>query len=69
MPRKVSSKPEIGAIGTINRDSIYQPDGSLINSWGGLLYSLKYLCDGEAGRILPVVNVGRDSYRPVMNKR
>jgi len=66
MPRKLSTNHKIGVVGTINRDTIYQPDGGRVESWGGLLYNLKYLCDGAAGEIVPVVNVGRDGFRPIM---
>ncbi len=66
MPRNRSTKPKIGVIGTINRDTIYRHDGSAVESWGGLLYSIKYLCDESVGEIIPVVNLGRDAYEPVM---
>jgi sugar/nucleoside kinase (ribokinase family) len=65
MPPKGYAKHKIGAIGTINRDTIYQPDGSRIESWGGLLYSLKYLCEAGMAKIFPVVNIGRDSFRSI----
>jgi hypothetical protein len=67
MPPKISTKPEIGVVGTINRDTIYQPGGGKVESWGGLLYNLKYLCESRASRVIPVVNVGRDSFRPIMD--
>jgi len=66
MPPAKSAKIEIGAIGTINRDTIYQPDGGKVESWGGLLYSLKWVGDNDSVTVIPVVNVGRDSYRQVM---
>lgn len=66
MPQSRYTKADIGAIGTINRDTIYQPDGGEVESWGGLLYNLKYLCKAGVGEIIPVVNVGRDSFRAIM---
>ncbi len=66
MPHKRSTRPKIGVVGTINRDTIYRHDGSAVDSWGGLLYSIKYLCDGSVGEIIPVVNLGSDAYAPVM---
>ncbi len=66
MPRNRSTKAKIGVIGTINRDTIYRHDGSAVVSWGGLLYSIKSLCDESVGDITPVVNLGRDAHDPVM---
>lgn len=66
MPRNRSTKPNIGLVGTINRDTIYRPDGSAVESWGGLLYSIKYLCDESVGDIVPTVNLGNDAHDPVM---
>jgi hypothetical protein len=67
MPRKIYTKPDIGVVGTINRDTIYQPDGGKVESWGGLLYNLKYLCESREAQIIPVVNIGHDSFKPIMN--
>lgn len=66
MPPMKSSGPEIGVIGTINRDTIHRADGSTVTSWGGLLYSLKYLSERGRGTIVPVVNAGRDGYDRIM---
>lgn len=66
MPRNESIEPKIGVVGTINRDTIYRHDGSAVESWGGLLYSIKYLGGESVGEIIPVVNLGRDAYGPVM---
>ena len=66
MPPKPYTETKIGAVGTINRDTIYQPDGGRIESWGGLLYNVRYLCGSAIGEIIPVVNIGRDCFRPVM---
>ncbi|MCP4568268.1 MAG: carbohydrate kinase family protein [FCB group bacterium] len=60
MPRRKFSEIKIGVIGTINRDTIYQADGSVVKSWGGILYNIKYLCEAGKAIILPVVNIGRD---------
>lgn len=65
MPPNPFSRSKIGAVGTINRDTIYQPDGGKVESWGGLLYNLKYLCDSAEAEIIPVINVGSDSFRQV----
>jgi adenosine kinase len=67
MPRRKSTDLKIGAVGTINRDTIYQPDGGKVESWGGLLYSLKYLCEGAVGEVIPVVNIGRDGFGSIWN--
>jgi len=69
MPRGVSIKPRIGVAGTINRDTIFLHGGRTVESWGGLLYSIKYLSDqvDPVGRILPVVNLGDDAFEPVMD--
>lgn len=67
MPRNRSTKAKIGVVGTINRDTIYRHDGTAVESWGGLLYSIKYLCDEAVGMIVPAVNLGRDAYEPVMS--
>ena len=62
-PEKSSGKNStVGVIGTINRDTIYHPDGRRIDSWGGLLYSLKYLNDHSGAKILPAINVGSDCF-------
>ena len=67
MPRNRSTGSKIGVIGTINRDTIYRHDGSAVESWGGLLYSIKYLCDETAGEIVPVVKIGKDACDPIMS--
>lgn len=66
MPPAKFTENKIGAIGTINRDTIYQPGGGQVESWGGLLYNLKYLCEGGVGTIIPAVNIGRDSFKPII---
>ena len=66
MPPHRSIKNKIGVVGTINRDTIHQPDGGKVESWGGLLYNLTILCTMGQARIIPVVNIGRDSHKPVM---
>lgn len=67
MPRNRSIKAKIGVVGTINRDTIYRHDGTAVESWGGLLYSIKYLCDEAVAMIIPAVNVGHDAHEPVMS--
>jgi sugar/nucleoside kinase (ribokinase family) len=67
MPQNRSIKTKIGVVGTINRDTIYRHDGTDVESWGGLLYSIKNLCDESVGIIIPAVNLGRDAYKPVMS--
>jgi sugar/nucleoside kinase (ribokinase family) len=66
MPRRRLSPFKIGVVGTINRDTIFLPDGTAVESWGGLLYSLKYLCNDGRAQIIPAVNVGADAYGSVM---
>lgn len=67
MPRPASTKKrKIGVIGTINRDTIYLPGGGSIESWGGLLYTLEYLCRAESVIVQPAVNIGRDHLTPIM---
>lgn len=66
MPRSASIKAKIGVVGTINRDTIFLPGDKVIESWGGLLYSIKYVSDHAGCMVLPVVNVGTDAYRQVM---
>lgn len=67
MPRAMSSDPRIGVIGTINRDTIRRADGSTVTSWGGLLYSLKYLSEQGRATIVPVVNAGCDSHDRIID--
>lgn len=66
MPPKSSSPYKVGVIGTINRDTIYYPDGGIVNSWGGILYSLKYLCQTKNIQVCPAVNVGYDCFDDIM---
>jgi hypothetical protein len=65
MPRKRSLRHRVGVIGTINRDTILRRDGSRINSYGGVLYNLKYLCKSKSITAIPAVNIGEDSYKPI----
>lgn len=65
MRRRRYIDAKIGVVGTINRDTIYHPDGRTVESWGGLLYNLKYLCESGVTRVVPAVNVGRDAYQEV----
>ncbi len=65
MPRKRSLKHKVGVIGTINRDTILRRDGSRVDSYGGILYNLKYLCKSKSITAIPAVNIGADSYKPI----
>ncbi|MEZ5358430.1 MAG: carbohydrate kinase family protein [Candidatus Zixiibacteriota bacterium] len=66
MPSQGACDRRIGVIGSINRDSIHLADGTTVESWGGLLYSLKFLHDSGIGEIYPVANVGADGYETIM---
>ena len=58
----------IAAIGTVNRDTIYTPDGMVTESFGGLLYTvlgLAALANSETV-IVPVCYVGADVWEEVM---
>lgn len=67
MPHAKSSGPDIGVIGTINRDTIHRADGSTVTSWGGLLYTLKYLAERGRGTVVPAVNAGRDCHERIID--
>jgi len=59
---------KIAAIGTINKDTIYTPDGTKHESYGGLLYTmipLAQMLDADC-EILPILNLGRNISRDVM---
>lgn len=53
---------QIAVIGTINRDTVVQSDGSRSQGYGGILYNLIVLSrlGGDRLRILPVANLGSD---------
>jgi hypothetical protein len=59
---------KIAVIGTINKDTIYSPDGKKHESYGGLLYTIIPLAQmlGNNFEILPILNLGRDCKREVM---
>jgi len=62
----VRKKFRIVTIGTINRDTIYTPDGTVTESYGGLLYTvlaLASLC--PKATVYPVCNVGEDVWEAV----
>ena len=62
----MSRKFHIVAVGTINRDTIYTPDGTVTESYGGLLYTvlaLASLC--PEATVYPVCNVGEDAWEAV----
>jgi sugar/nucleoside kinase (ribokinase family) len=58
----------IAAIGTVNRDTIYTPDGVMTESFGGLLYTVLGLAAlADSGTVIcPVCNVGADVWEKVM---
>ena len=58
---------KIGVIGTINRDTIHLPDGTIRKGWGGIIYNLQTLSKlvGDHDEITPVCNVGDDCFRQV----
>jgi len=59
---------KIGVVGTINRDTVKFPDGSIRLGWGGILYNLRGLSKrlGDTDLVVPVCNVGADCYAPIM---
>jgi sugar/nucleoside kinase (ribokinase family) len=59
---------KIGVIGTINRDTIRLPDGTVKRGWGGMLYNIKTLSRlvGAKCRIYPACNIGADCYDEIM---
>lgn len=65
MPSGIPPEFKVGIIGTINRDTVHRQNGSRIDSYGGLLYNLKYLCADNSIIVRPVVNIGYDRYRPI----
>jgi len=59
---------KIGLIGTINKDSIIMPDGTLLSGWGGALYNLvayDHLSDRNTN-IYPVCNIGQDCFDDIL---
>jgi sugar/nucleoside kinase (ribokinase family) len=65
---------KIAVIGTINRDSVTRPDGSVHQGYGGILYNLiplAQLCAevcGDDVEIWPVVKVGSDHAEEIMTR-
>lgn len=58
---------EIYLAGTINKDTVTNPDGLIFNSFGGLLYSLIPLAQLVPNtEIVPIVNLGRDCSEDVL---
>jgi sugar/nucleoside kinase (ribokinase family) len=59
---------KIGIIGTINRDTIRFPDGTIKEGWGGILYNIVSLSRmvGKKAGIFPVCRIGQDCYEPIM---
>jgi hypothetical protein len=54
----------IAAIGTVNRDTIYTPDGVVTERFGGLLYTVLALASlADSGTMIcPVCLVGADAW-------
>lgn len=67
MRRSNGCKHKIGVIGTINRDRITHPDSTVVNSWGGILYNLKFLNAFPELTIYPAVNIGDDCRHSILN--
>ncbi len=65
-PRSISNKKKyrLGVIGTINRDSVTLPDGTIRHGWGGILFNLKGLSEaiGREAGIYPACRVGADCF-------
>ena len=61
---------EIVCAGTINRDIVEFADGRRSESLGGLVYSIMALAvlSPGSGRIIPVVNAGKDIYNSVTDE-
>lgn len=57
---------KIGIIGTINRDTIIIDNRPAVDSWGGILYNIKYLCENSKAEIIPVANIGKDAYQSIL---
>lgn len=57
----------IAIIGTINRDTIKLPDGTVKEGWGGILYNIITLSRlvGKNVEIYPVCNIGKDCYSDI----
>ncbi len=67
MPSRKRSKFKIAVVGTINRDTIYSPKEKKIESYGGILYNLKYLCQNDSFQVYPIVDIGYDCYRRIFS--
>lgn len=66
------STTKIAVIGTINRDTVTRPDGSISHGYGGILYNLiplTQLCQHQREvEIWPVVRIGRDHADQIMRR-
>jgi sugar/nucleoside kinase (ribokinase family) len=60
---------KIGIIGTVNRDTIKLPDGTIKEGWGGILYNIAALSKftNRKIEIYPAANVGSDCFTTVIN--
>ena len=61
---------KIGVIGTVVKDHIFLSDGTEINSYGGIFYTLSILGNlvKESDEIYPVCYLGEDIYDEVLNR-
>ncbi|MCI0493582.1 carbohydrate kinase family protein [candidate division KSB1 bacterium] len=61
---------KIGVIGTIVKDQIYSADGTEINSFGGIFYTLSILGNLAAkdDQIYPVCYLGQDIYNEMLSR-
>ena len=58
---------EIFLAGTINKDSVTNPDGLIFHSFGGLLYSIIPLAQLlPDSKIIPIANLGRDCSEDIL---
>ncbi len=69
-----AAKTRIAVIGTVNVDTVTRPNGSITNSYGGMLYNLIPLSQithqllGDAVEIWPVVRIGSDHAEAILEK-
>jgi len=57
----------VAVIGTINRDTVTLPDGTVKRGWGGMLYNLRaFAAVNPRLDIFPVANIGHDCYDAIL---
>ncbi|HEX9974918.1 MAG TPA: PfkB family carbohydrate kinase [bacterium] len=61
---------KIGVIGTVVKDHIFLPNGTEINSYGGIFYTLSILGNlvKESDEIFPVCYLGEDIYDEILHR-